>query len=95
MINDVLRARRIEGGRDALRALRGALTDDGRQKVDLRPTLGELSVPVTILTGQHDTIVSSHPDLAHDVVRGGGHLMHIELAEEVSRRVLAFVEGAE
>lgn len=94
MVTGILRARRIEGARDALRALRGGLSDGGAQREDIAPLLRALAMPVSILTGEKDDVVTFEAGLPREMLPEAGHLMHMEQPSEVNRRLLAAIEAA-
>lgn len=94
MINDVIRARRVEGAKEALHALRVALADGDRQKVDLRSVLDALPMPAQVIVASDDEIIRSGeagPTPSH-TISGAGHLLHMEQAGEVQRHLEQFME---
>jgi pyruvate dehydrogenase E2 component (dihydrolipoamide acetyltransferase) len=96
MINDVIRARRVEGAKEALHALRAAMADDGKQLVDVRDVLAALDLPVQVIVGENDRVVSIEevPSGVAETktVSGVGHLLHMEKAGEIQKLLEAFME---
>ena len=96
MINDVIRARRVEGVKEALHSLRRALANDGRQAIDARLDLASLVQPVQLITAEQDRIItleSMPAGLANSrSIAGAGHLLHMEKAGEVQQLLETFME---
>src|SRR5712671_2791283 len=57
MVEDVLRYKRLDGVPAALESISRAWFPDGRQSVDIRPTLADLPMPVQIIWGHDDRII--------------------------------------
>lgn len=94
-VNDLLRARRLDGAIAALQGLRTALADEGgNQKTDLRPQLAALDLPKLVVWGTEDAIVPA-PEALDGVsivsINDGGHLIQVENAGEVAEKVKAHV----
>ena len=93
MIEDLLKARRIDGAETALRAIAAAVFPDGRQAVDLRDRLAGLPMPVLILRGAQDAIIPPEPlaglpDNCHvETIQDCGHMPHLEAASIVNRAI--------
>lgn len=98
MIEDVLKAKRIDGAEEALRTVVAANFAEGRQAVLLRDALAGLSCPVEIVWGEADRILpASHAEGLPEAVRvrrmaDVGHMPHMEAAGEVTRLILAGLE---
>ena len=96
MINDVIRARRVEGAKEALHALRAELADNDRQRIALGEEIGSLAMPVQVIVAAEDKIVSSEAaaGLANvSVIENAGHLVHMERSGEVQKKIEAFIGG--
>ena len=95
LIDDILKYKRIDGVHAALRTIAASLFPQGRQAVELRDRLAELSVPTTILWGGEDRIlpVSHAQDLPGNVetqiLQGKGHMVQMEAPAEVNRSVVS------
>lgn len=89
----VLMALRAPGVRATLRRLADQCFSPGRQRLVLRDRLAELKGPVQVLWGTDDTIVPvDHarflpPAVAVHLIPGQGHMLPIEAATEVNRRI--------
>lgn len=97
MINDVIRARRVEGAKEALHALRVAIAaSDGRQSVEMRGDVEKLGVPVQMITAENDGIIASEAVPAGitkaTTIQGAGHLLHMEKPSDVERLIEGFME---
>lgn len=97
MVNDVIRARRVEGAKEALHALRGVLSaGDDKQAVDMRGAIGTLGVPVQLIEAANDKIIAGGwaPSGSAKVttVSGAGHLLHMEKPSEVEKLLESFME---
>jgi len=97
MSEDVLRAKRLDGAQEALRAIADASYPSGRQIVDVRGAIAAAGVPVSVIWGAGDRIVSSsHVENLPDhvrvtVIEGQGHSPHMEAAGEVNRAIGEFL----
>jgi pyruvate dehydrogenase E2 component (dihydrolipoamide acetyltransferase) len=100
LVDDVLRYKRLDGVDDALRTLASSLFPDGRQARVIAPELGEAGVPVLVVWGAEDRILSASaaeraPAGARvEVLAGRGHSPHMEAAGEVNRLLEEFLAGA-
>lgn len=89
----VLAALRGPGVRGTLRRLADQCFTPGRQRLVLRDRLAELRVPVQVLWGTDDAILPvDHarflpPAVAVHLLPGQGHMLPIEAAAEVNRRI--------
>lgn len=94
MVEDVLRAKRLDGALDALRTIAGNAFPQGRQAARFDTRLGELSAPVSIVVGADDQIIpASQAAALSNVVpvrleAGVGHLAHMERPEVVNAAIL-------
>lgn len=99
MVENMLRAKRLDGAQEALAAIEGANFAGGRQAETLAGRLGELRVPVQVIWGAEDKIIpASHASaLPSDVhvaaLPGAGHMPHMERAAEVNRILLDAIEA--
>lgn len=90
LIDDILKFKRTDGVPAALRAIASGFTAGDRQLVDLRERLAGLVMPVQVIWGKLDKIISAkHADgLAGNVkverLEGVGHLVHMEAASQVN-----------
>lgn len=101
MVDAVMRARRLDGARDALRTITAACFEQDKQKDALLPVLENAKVPVQVFWGQEDAILSveaasSLPDhVATHLYPDVGHLPQMEKATEVNKLIESFLEKAE
>ncbi len=101
MIEGVLRFKRIEGAKEALRAIADRNLPSGRQTASFRDLVQENRAPVMIVWGGRDAILD--PAAAEglpssvEVVRleNAGHMPHLEAASVVNSRLAGFFEVAD
>jgi pyruvate dehydrogenase E2 component (dihydrolipoamide acetyltransferase) len=99
MIEDVLKFKRLDGVEEALARIAGESFTGGRQALELRPRLADLSVPVQVIWGRQDQILPvSHTQglpatLPVHVLEGAGHMAHLEKAAEVNGQIRRFIDG--
>jgi pyruvate dehydrogenase E2 component (dihydrolipoamide acetyltransferase) len=96
MVADVLGYLARPGVRDALMQIAGAAFPDGRQGWRYEDRVEELGIPVEIVWGREDRVLSpwlaSPPGIPVEVVPGAGHLVHMEMPQRINRRLVAAVE---
>jgi 3-oxoadipate enol-lactonase len=72
-----------------------------RDRIDSRPTLGTIDVPVLVLVGEEDRLtppadseamVSALPDARLSRIEGAGHLAALERPGEVAAQIIGFLE---
>ena len=82
MVEDVLRYKRLDGVQAALETITRTWFPDGRQAVDIRAHLADLSIPVQIVWGRDDQIIPVRhaEDLMARCAIGGGQLSRLNLA---------------
>ncbi|VAV86593.1 Dihydrolipoamide acetyltransferase component (E2) of acetoin dehydrogenase complex [hydrothermal vent metagenome] len=98
MIEDVLKARRMEGAEDCLRKIanRAVLCKTG---VSTEQNLLQLSMPVQVIWGRKDQVapVSQVIDLPAalkvTVLEDAGHMVHMEAAKDVNHLISEFIAG--
>lgn len=101
MVDAVVRARRLDGARDALRTIASACFDNDRQRDALLPVLEKTDIPVEVIWGQEDAILSADaaktlPDKVEvHVLAESGHLPQMEKAADVNKLVEEFLEKSE
>ncbi|MFT8641682.1 MAG: acetoin dehydrogenase dihydrolipoyllysine-residue acetyltransferase subunit [Acetobacter orientalis] len=101
MVDAVVRARRLDGARDALRTIASACFDNDRQRDALLPVLEKTDIPVEVIWGQEDAILSADaaktlPDKVEvHVLTESGHLPQMEKAADVNKLVEEFLEKSE
>jgi pyruvate dehydrogenase E2 component (dihydrolipoamide acetyltransferase) len=101
MIEGVQRYKRLEGAREALRAIADKNLPSGRQTASFRDLVREDRVPVMIVWGERDAILN--PAAAQglpssvEVVRieNAGHLPHMEAASTVNGKLAGLFESAD
>jgi pyruvate dehydrogenase E2 component (dihydrolipoamide acetyltransferase) len=94
MLEDLIAAKRIDGAGEALRTLIDhALAEDALAALAAR--LDAVTPPLLPIFGAEDRIIAlpvTLPAGSH-VIAGVGHMPHLEAAEEVNRRIAAFIAG--
>ena len=99
MVEEVLRYKRLDGVSAALTKIAEAWFADGRQSLDLTGRLATLKMPVQLVWGRNDRIISvAHAEalaarLPVHIVDAAGHLPHMEKSAEVNRMIGEFVRG--
>ena len=100
LVDEVLRYKRLDGVEDALRSLQASLFPDGRQQRVLAGDLERLDVPILVIWGEQDQVLSpAHAESAPggarvEVLSGAGHSPHMEAAGEVNRLIDRFLTAA-
>jgi pyruvate dehydrogenase E2 component (dihydrolipoamide acetyltransferase) len=100
MIEDVLRYKRLDDVPEALAAISGAWFAGSRQSVDLAAGIADLATPLQVICGARDRILPpSHaqrfaPRGPIHILADSGHIPHMEQANEVTRLIQQFIEGA-
>lgn len=90
MVENVLRAKRMDGAEAALNQIATACFAGGRQQLVLTDKLAALAVPTQVVWGAEDRILPvAHarglpPSVPVTVLEGAGHLVHMEKAAEVT-----------
>ena len=99
MVEDVLRAKRIDGASEALALLAAKQFPGGVQGAVLAGRAGELTMPVQVIWGAADRIIP--PDHAANlagakvtILDGVGHMPHMEAAAAVNGLILDFIDAA-
>ncbi|HEY1886445.1 MAG TPA: acetoin dehydrogenase dihydrolipoyllysine-residue acetyltransferase subunit [Roseiarcus sp.] len=101
MIEGVLRFKRIEGAKEALRAIADRNLPAGRQAASFRDLVQEDRVPVMIVWGERDAILN--PAAAHGLpssvevvlVEKAGHMPHMEAASTVNSKLAELFEATD
>jgi pyruvate dehydrogenase E2 component (dihydrolipoamide acetyltransferase) len=100
LVDEVLRYKRLDGVEEALRTLQASLFADGRQQRVLAGELERLDVPVLVVWGERDQVITTGharaaPEAARvEVLADVGHSPHMEAAGEVNRMVSDFLAKA-
>jgi pyruvate dehydrogenase E2 component (dihydrolipoamide acetyltransferase) len=101
MIEGVLRFKRIEGAKEALRAIADRNLAAGRQTASFRDLVHESRVPVMIVWGERDAILNpaaaqGFPSSVEVVrVENAGHMPHMEAAGTVNGKLVELFEAAD
>jgi pyruvate dehydrogenase E2 component (dihydrolipoamide acetyltransferase) len=99
MIEDVLKFKRLDGVETALNRIIDDTFAGGRQALELKPRLAELTVPVQVIWGREDQILPvSHAEglpstMPVHILEGAGHMAHMEKAAEVNQQIRNFIDG--
>ncbi|MGP1394490.1 MAG: acetoin dehydrogenase dihydrolipoyllysine-residue acetyltransferase subunit [Inquilinaceae bacterium] len=98
LVENVLKMKRLDGVGAALRTIADAVFPGGRQALDFRGRLGEVAAPMQIVWGGEDRIVpASHAEgvpVETHLLKGKGHMAHMEAAAEVNRLIEALADRA-
>jgi len=97
----VLRFKRIEGAKEALRAIADKNLPSGGQTATFRELVQEDRVPVMILWGERDAILN--PAAAQGLpasvkvvlIESAGHMPHLEAASTVNSKLAELFEDAD
>ncbi|GAA5154072.1 acetoin dehydrogenase dihydrolipoyllysine-residue acetyltransferase subunit [Pseudonocardia eucalypti] len=82
LVDDLLKYKRLDGVSTALQALLATLLDGDKQAIDTPALLAGVNVPVTVIWGGADQILSVPTGV--DVTRvEAGHMLHMEAANDV------------
>ena len=101
MVEGVLRFKRIEGAKEALRAIADRNLPSGRQTATFRDLVQEDRVPVMIVWGERDAILN--PAAAQGLpssvkvvrIENAGHMPHLEAASTVNSKLAELFEVAD
>ena len=100
LVDDVLRMKRIDGVTEALGAIAAAVFPGGRQSRLVAPALADTGIPVLVVWGTSDRIVSVAQAQAApagsrvELLEGAGHSPHIERAGDINRLLEEFLSAA-
>jgi pyruvate dehydrogenase E2 component (dihydrolipoamide acetyltransferase) len=98
LLERLIRMKRIDGVEAALRRIAAAAFPGGRQAVELRSALPELSMPVRLIWGDVDAIITSAHAIGlprSTILHGAGHMAHVERPAEVAALVRELIEEAD
>jgi pyruvate dehydrogenase E2 component (dihydrolipoamide acetyltransferase) len=98
-LEEVLRYKKLDGVPKALAALAEKWFPGGRQRVALNDAVAALKLPVQIIGGREDRIISVSDAealasrLPVHILEQTGHLPHMEKAGEVNRLIKRLIEN--
>ena len=98
LVEEVLKFKRIDGVKDALKTIADRLFAGGTQAVVLRDRLAQLTVPILVIWGQEDRIIPpSHAqtlpgDVTTQIIAGAGHMVQMEAAAEVNHLLQELID---
>ncbi len=101
MIEGVLRFKRIEGAKEALRAIADRNLPSGRQTASFRDLVEQDRVPVMIVWGERDAILNpaAAQGLSSSVevvrVETAGHMPHLEAASTINSKLAGHFDDAD
>jgi pyruvate dehydrogenase E2 component (dihydrolipoamide acetyltransferase) len=96
MINDVLKYKRLDGVDGVLRKTAESIFGGGKQRADLRAKLASIKVPIQVIFGAKDQIISAEhakglpSNVTVHIIPTAGHMSHME-AGEVNRLIAGVV----
>ena len=97
MAEDLLKARRLDGAQDALKAIAAAAFDGDRQRIDQTDAWKALASRPLVIWGAEDKIIpAAHAARAPDalILPQVGHMPHLEAAGEVAGALKRHAEAA-
>jgi pyruvate dehydrogenase E2 component (dihydrolipoyllysine-residue acetyltransferase) len=95
MVENVLKAKRIEGAESCLRTIADVAVFG---KASVRENLSELTMPIQVIWGKEDLIASVKNmdelpnDISSHIINDAGHMVHMEAASEVNALINNFVD---
>ena len=98
LVDDVLKYKRVDGVREALRALADNFIAGGKQALVFRERLDEIQVPILVIWGDKDRVLPrSHADALPEqctveVLSDCGHMVQMEAPGEVNRLIACFLQ---
>lgn len=98
MVEETLHYKRLDGAKDALRRIADTNFTGGRQAGGMRAGLARLKVPAQVVWGADDRIIPvAHANglpanVAVHVLKGSGHMPHMENPKAFNRLVTDFIE---
>ena len=101
MIEGVQRFKRLEGAKEALRAIAERNLPSGRQASDFRDLANENRVPLLVIWGARDAILDpaaakTLPSSVQVVVlEAAGHMPHMEAASAVNEKLAQHFDAAD
>ena len=96
LLEDLLRFKRIDGVQEALQTIMNSFVRDGQQTKQWRNVLENETIPVQVIWGATDRIIpSAHArglprHVQAQVLENYGHMVQMEKAKDVNRRLLKF-----
>jgi len=92
MIDDLLKYRRLDGVQATLEALTGVLFAKGKQSFNITDKLAELDLPIQIIWGEIDQVLSvSHAHALEgaevEIIENAGHMAQMEAASRVNELI--------
>ena len=97
LVDDLVKYKRLEGVRDALKHIAASAFEDGRQRHHHRDRLAALAPRTLVIWGGQDRIIpAAHarglPETVRvSVIDGSGHMVQMESAAAVNRLLDAFM----
>ena len=101
MIEGVQRFKRLEGAREALRAIADKNLPSGKQVASFRDLAGQSKVPILVVWGERDAVLDSAaarglPASVETLLLADvGHMPHMEAASAVNERLARHFEAAD
>ena len=96
-VDEVLKAKRLDGVETALRTIAGKFITDGRQAAQYRDRLEEVSAPVLIIWGDKDQIIPASQaeglpsTIQRHIINDSGHMVQMESARQVNTLIDQFL----
>ena len=96
-VDEALKYKRLDGVRSGLEGIASQLLEGECQRLVLRQHLEQVTVPLSVIWGAEDLIIPQRhaeglPDsVSAHVIENSGHMVHMEAAGEVNRRVDEFL----
>ena len=99
MMEDVFKFKRIDGVTDGLKKIVESNFPGGRQVLSLRTSLSDLTMPVSVIWGKNDQIITStHADALPDhvsvsIIDQSGHVPQMENAAKVNELIKTTIQS--
>lgn len=93
MVDDLLKYKRLDGVDASLHLLRNALSNNGKQTINLVKPLSALEIPITLIWGQKDKVVPITPEVEDsslsthtriELLPDVGHMPQMEAVDKVN-----------
>ena len=101
LVDDVLKFKRVDGVREALSTLADNFIAGGKQALVFRERLDEIQVPMLVIWGDKDRILTrSHAEAlprrcAVEILSDCGHMVQMEAPGEVNRLIARFLQNCD
>ncbi len=95
LVDETLKSTRIDGAKEALQKIAAACFDGGVQKMHYDEFLANTDLPTLIIVGENDEIVPVPEGHSSHIIKGAGHMPHMEQASEVNDLICTHIARSE